>query len=115
MKSGYTLCITDLAYQDLDEIMQYVSRELGAPNAADRLIDKIISAVHALRNMPYIAPQSRDAKLASEGYRTLVIGKYVAFYIVDENVKQITIHRVLYGKRNLEWVVERSSGEGETH
>ncbi len=106
MSQRYAIKLTTPAHADLDDIFLYVSRELSAPNAAAKLIDDIISAVHLLRDNPLLAPVSRDNKLASEGYRTLFVRNYVVFYVVNEKAKEVVIHRVLYGRRSLRWVMD---------
>lgn len=40
--------------------------------------------------------------LIIKGYRKLIIDNYILFYLVDEENKQVTIMRVLYGKQKYE-------------
>ena len=100
----YNLYYTQLARDDMLDILQYISEELDAPMGARRVLDRIESDLDRLRLNPYSAPVSRDGYLASQDYRVLVSGKYLAIYKVNDNDLCVTVYRVVYGKRNLEWL-----------
>jgi len=100
----YSLNYTQLARDDMLEILMYISEEFDAPQSAERILDKIESDLERLRNNPYSAPISRDEYLSSQGFRTLVSGKYLALYKVNDSERDVTVYRVVYGKRNLEWL-----------
>ena len=100
----YYLNYTPLAREDMLDILMYISEELDAPQSAERILDKIESDLGRLRDNPYIAPVARDDYLASQGFRMLVSGKYLAFYKVYDTARTVIVYRVVYGKRNLEWL-----------
>ena len=100
----YSLYYTQLARNDMLDILLYISDELDAPQSAERILDKIESDLDRLRTNPYSAPISRDEYLSSQGFRILVSGKYLAIYKVDDIKRDVTVYRVVYGKRNLEWL-----------
>jgi len=100
----YSHNYTQLARGDMLEILLYISEELDAPQSAERMLDKIESDLDRLRHNPYGAPISRDEYLSSQGFRILVTGKYLALYKVDDDKRDVTVYRVVYGKRNLEWL-----------
>ena len=101
----YSLVYTPLAREDMLDVLLYISEELDAPRSAERILDKIESDLGRLRDNPYSAPIARDGYLASQGFRVLVSGKFLAFNKVDESGREVTVYRVVYGKRNLEWLV----------
>ena len=86
------------------EILMYISEELDAPRSAERILDKLESDLSRLRENPYIAAIARDDYLASQGFRVLVSGKYLALHKVDDREREVMVYRVIYGKRNLEWL-----------
>jgi len=100
----YSLDYSQLARDDMLDILLYISEDLDAPQSAQRILDKIESDLGRLRLNPYSAPISRDKYLSSQGFRVLVTGKYLAFYKVNDNERNVIVYRVVYGKRNLEWL-----------
>ncbi|HJA90509.1 MAG TPA: type II toxin-antitoxin system RelE/ParE family toxin [Candidatus Jeotgalibaca merdavium] len=76
MKSKYTIHFTKVAMNDLDEIYQYITEELFAENAATDLLERIENNIRQLKEFPNSGSQ-----------------------LVDEQLKQVIIMRILYGKR----------------
>jgi len=86
------------------EILMYISEELDAQQSAERILDRLESDLGRLRENPYIAAVARDDYLATQGFRVLVSGKYLALHKVDDITREVIVYRVVYGKRNLEWL-----------
>lgn len=76
VKSKYTIHFTKVAMNDLDEIYQYITEELFAENAATDLLERIENNIRQLKEFPNSGSQ-----------------------LVDEQLKQVIIMRILYGKR----------------
>lgn len=86
------------ALEDLQEIRTYICEELQNPNAAKETLSRILDEIAILKQSPYIGT-SLSAKVDFETrYRYLVCGKYLAFYVPEEET--ISIVRVLYGRRD---------------
>lgn len=96
----YSVLITRPAEADLAEIDDYISVELGAPVAAERLMDAMEAALVSLSFSPQGHPRVRDDRLAAQGYRWIGIKNYVAFYTIDAPRKTVRVERILYGRRN---------------
>jgi addiction module RelE/StbE family toxin len=96
----YKYEFTPLAEQDLHEIFDYISLELSAPRAADKLIDNIQKAVNLACAFPFARPLLRNGVLKKKGYRLIVVQSFCLFYVVE--VQKLIIRRVLYGKRDYE-------------
>jgi len=103
--NSYTLEYAPSAYTDLDEILNYISTELQAPETAMGQIERIEKAILTLRAFPYRIPPAKDATIARKGYRMLVVDNYAVFFIVDEDKRIVSIRRVIYGKRNFSWLM----------
>ena len=101
----YSLKITELANQELAEIVQYIAAELSNPDAASRLLDDVDRCYSNLLENPLMYEACRDDRLAKTGYRRAVIKNYVMVYRVDEREKIVYIMRFFYGKRDYEKII----------
>ena len=88
------------AQSDIDEIAYYVFVESGNVEAAERLIDSLISRFVLLAEYPY-AGRQRDHDLRP-GVRTFAVGGYVIAYRLDDSV---LVLRVLRGSRDIEAIL----------
>lgn len=48
----YTVKVTKMAYEHMQEIVKYISGELFAPDAAGKLLDEFQSSIEGLAEMP---------------------------------------------------------------
>lgn len=90
------------AQTELRETHRYIADELRNPAAAARRIALIDKAIQSLRENPTRFPLVRDAYLASKGYRMLVAKSHLIFFIVREEMRVVSVMRVLYGRRD--WI-----------
>jgi len=95
----YEVILTDVALDELDEIYEYIHKNLDNKSAANRLMEKIENGFLELEHNPYMCVEVNIRK-NDEIYRKLVVDNYVALYDVDEEYKQVVIYRVLYSGRN---------------
>jgi addiction module RelE/StbE family toxin len=95
----YSIVMTEPAAQDLQQIADYIAKELLEPAAAIKLVNKIKEHVLSLADMPARHALVADEHLAAQGIRQLLIDNYMAFYIVSEKDRTVTIIRILYGRR----------------
>ena len=92
------LFISPLAKADMEEIGDYISRELCNPEAALNMIRRFRSAIAPLRDLPQMgAPLLAPGKQGTL-YRYLVCGSYLIFYHMDGT--SVYIDRILYGRRD---------------
>lgn len=96
----YSIEISEPAENDLRDIILYVSSQLSSPITAINMMDTIEEALLGLSEMPQKYPAVRDERMASMGYRKLLIKNYVAFFTIDEQVKVINVERILYARRD---------------
>lgn len=83
------------ARQDLLDIRDYITKD--APARALAWVDRIDKALRRLAEYPESGTVPKDERLAAKGYRIVVIGEYLAFYL--ERRGRIEIRRVIHGKR----------------
>ncbi len=92
----YRLKLTLPAELDYTDIIRHIA-EYNV-NAAQKMISRIDSMLALLRKNPRLGPGARDERLAAKGYRYLVIGCYLAFYLIEGNT--IWVQRILHGARD---------------
>lgn len=95
----YTLEFLPLALNDITEIVSSFVM-LENKQGAIRIKDKINKAAKQIFLFPYSGVTVPDAKMAKQGFRMIVVEKYLMFYRVFEDEKKIIFYRVLNGKRN---------------
>lgn len=98
---SYKVKIYPAAKRDLKDLISYLNT-LSA-DAALRYYDLIVEEIGSLSQMPERCPYVRNNPLKAKGYRCLVVGSYLVFYVVKGDTVQI--RRILYGKRNYEWLL----------
>ncbi len=90
-----------IAENDLTEILEYI--QIDNPTVALIFIDEIDRAISKLAFFPFIGPVPKDPRLIHLNYRMLVVGSYIVFYVVLEDV--VEIRRILHAKRNYDFLV----------
>jgi len=86
------------AEAELDNIWDYVAKESGSIEIADRLIDSIVERFYLLACHPHIG-RRRDEDLRL-GLRSFPVGEYVIIYRIEE--QDALILHVLRGSRDIE-------------
>lgn len=98
--SMYDIQITEPAEKDLYEIGAYISKELLEPETAKKIISTIAKKINSLEDMPLRNALVADDRLAYKGIRKIMVDNYIIFYIVTEEIKVVTIVRILYSRRD---------------
>lgn len=86
------------AVSDLRSIIDYISVELGNPQAAERTVDDILDKIDYLSELPEIGRMLSSRVNVKTDYRYLVCGNYIVFYRVEH--KTVKVVRVLNARRN---------------
>lgn len=97
----YRISFSKTASKDIEESIDYIQNVLKNPIAAESLILEAENKILGIREFPYSCSLVSDPYLRKLEIRFLVVKNYVAFFRIDESVKEILIVRFLYGKR--EW------------
>ena len=92
----YKVKIYPAARQDLSDIVDYLNTL--SQDTALKYYDLLTEEILSLREMPERCPRPRDLALAAKGYRYLIVGNYLVFYVVSGDTVQI--RRSLYGRRD---------------
>ncbi len=102
----YRLEYLPSARQDMIGIVQYVSRELSNPAAAEKLALELIQAGDSIPRLPYANPAYIPIRPLQHEYRKLLVRNYAMFYWVDEGKRLVTVARVVYARRSFERILE---------
>ena len=105
MASDYKYEFTDSASRDLDEILSYVSYELKNTQAAKDLLDGIRVEIKNICSFPLSAEEVENEFIIVKGVRRVTVGNYNLYYCPNESKKTITILRIIYGKRDLNYIL----------
>ena len=89
------------AQRDLLEIHRYLSDD--SPAQAQAWVEKIDAALGRLAAFPESGMIPKDERLEALGYRIVVIGEYLAFYVIRG--ERVEIRRVLHGKRRYSFLL----------
>jgi plasmid stabilization system protein ParE len=96
----YRQHVTELAEQDLDGIVKYMTGELANPIAACAFLDKLEDCYALLKTRPKIYVACDDSYLRGKGYRKALIGNYLLIFRIEEQTKRIHILRFFYGAQD---------------
>lgn len=94
----YRLKISPKTKDDLAEIKDYISKELGNPQAAINLVSKIAKKIRGLTEYPGIGSPLSSVLDIQTDYRFLVCDNYLIFYRYEDGI--VFVSRILYGRRN---------------
>lgn len=98
----YQINITESAENDLKDAALYIANILNNRTAANKLLDTADKELSSLINFPERNNLVHDAFLASNGIRMQMINNYIAFYVIREEIKSITILRIIHSRRD--WI-----------
>lgn len=96
----YKLEYLPAALRDMTEAVQYISRALHNPQAAQDLAQKFVQAGESLSRFPYANPVYFPPQPLGWEYRKVLVSHYLMFYRVDEKERLVTVARVIYAKRD---------------
>ena len=90
----YEVLRTDTADAGIRRIILYVAQNFGN-NVALKKLDEIEGRISILEDDPYIGTDPKYRVLKRQGYKVLVLEKYLVFYKIDEDNKKVTIYAVV--------------------
>ena len=93
---NYEICYLPVAEDDLNEIVDYLLEY--SIDTANAFIDGLEGLEEQLSMFPESAVPMRSKKLRSKGYRMAVIGEYLLFYVLRNEI--VYVMRIIHSKRN---------------
>ena len=101
MSKPYTIRYLSPAQKDLIAIFEYISKD--NPTAAISHLKRFDKAIFKLALNPLLGVIPNDTRLKKLGYRMLIVGKYLVFYVVKGQIVQI--RRVIHGARRYSFLL----------
>ena len=92
----YSVNISAQADKDIRAIYEYIALTLMSPENANAQLSRLEDRINKLDNLP-----KRFAKYKNE-IRFMPVDNYLVFYTVEDVSKNVSVLRVMYGKRNIE-------------
>ncbi len=96
----YSITITELAEQDLNSAVDYFINVLKAPKAAQTLLDEVEEKLNLLIANPFVYEIEYDDYLQERNIRSVLVRSHLVFYVVNPNLEEVIILRILYARRN---------------
>lgn len=104
MTKALSIIFSDSAQEDLTNLWCYIA--LDNPDAADRVLAKLVGAAERLAAFPKIG---KIRPLGSDNLRAFPVLKFLLIYTVEGEVVHIV--RVLHGMRDIDAVLKESAGK----
>jgi len=101
MPDKYAVKYLSTAQKDLASLLEFIA--IDNVNAAADLIDEIDDKIGRLALHPRIGVIPKDPVFKSKGYRMLIVGNYLVFYVIIK--RTVEIRRVLHAKRNYRFLL----------
>ena len=98
----YDVKISEQARQDMKAIYEYIAYVLLEPIIAEKQYTRIENAVFTLDQMPERHRPYDKESWRSRNLRLMLIDNYIAFNVVDNKNRVVTVIRIMYGRRNIE-------------
>lgn len=92
-----------LFYEDMSEVVNYISIELKNPNAALKLIDLTEEAILNRLDNPLSFQPIQSKKERKYPYYRINVNNYAVFYVVIDDVMEV--RRFLYSKRDFQSII----------
>ena len=101
MSCRFEIRYLSTAENDLDNIFDYIM--MDNPSTAVSMLEKFNHSISQLAFNPELGVAPKDDRLKKLGYRILIIGKYLVFYVVKANIVQI--RRIIHGARQYSFLL----------
>ena len=96
----YKIIVTPKAYNDINQVYQYISENLYAEKSAIRLMKKIEEKIMQLKFNPRMYPIIELSSELKMKYRRIIVDKYAILYTINEKIKTVYISHMYYTEKN---------------
>lgn len=98
MENNFSLVISELAFEDLDNYSKYISVNLSNPVAAKKFIRDIKEVLNNICLFPYSCPLLDNEFVRESEIRKLIVNKFIVLYKIDNNI--IKVIRIVHSTSN---------------
>ncbi|MGM0523302.1 MAG: type II toxin-antitoxin system RelE/ParE family toxin [Bacillota bacterium] len=96
----YNVELTEIAENDLLEIVKHITFQHSIPSSAHELMRIFEEAMRSLSISPERCPLIADQRLSQLGYRKLIVKNYIFFFSINDKESIVDVERILYAKRD---------------
>ena len=100
MVNTYEVKITQQAQEQMEEIVDYVSRELFAPEAAKSLLNKLENTIMSLSVFPEKHKLTDEEPWRSDGIRKVSVSNFLVYYWINKVESRVYVTAVIYDRRD---------------
>ena len=97
----YTVNITEEALADMESIYNYIANNLQAPGNANGQYSRIANAILSLEAYPDRFGLFISEPEYSRGIHKMIVDNYIVCYVIDYDIKVVTVIDVLYGASDI--------------
>ncbi len=97
----YAVIITPDAEADLNELDNYITYELYAPETAAKYVGCIKDEILSLDISPKCHPVMDDEPWHSRAVRRMNVKNFAVFYVVNDEQNEVYVLNVIYQKRDI--------------
>ena len=96
----YEVKLTEQAFEQIEETVQYISKTLLEPEIARKWADTLQNDIKNLEYMPSRYPLTEEKPWHAEGIRKMHVKNFLVYYLIDEKKKTVWVTAVIYGRRD---------------
>lgn len=110
----YEVKLTTQAIEQIQEIVQYISKILFVPETAQKWLDPLQCEIRKLDSMPSRYPLTAEEPWRTKGIRKMPFKNFLVYYLIDEDKNSVWVTAVIYGRRNqITALMDMSLGDKE--
>ncbi len=106
MTEAFNIIYSPEAVEDLKSIYEYIKTEFKSEPIAFKQTKRIREKILSLNFMPHRHSLVDYDPWHSMKIRKILIDNYIAFYLINDKQKIVTIIRILYAGRNTEEIAK---------
>jgi len=98
--SEYKVIVTNEAYRELEGINEYITYNLYAEKAAQKLMQLIEKEFERLEYSPLLYPEIEKIDQLKRRYRRIIVKNYIILYILEQKDNAVYVFHIYNGRRN---------------
>lgn len=95
----YKILRADKADEQLRDIIFYIANDSGSTDIALNYLEKIEKAIKRLEDFPDSGSIPKYSVLRKQGYRIVIVERYLVFYKVNYDEHIVMIYAIIDGRR----------------
>lgn len=96
----YEIKLTSQAIEQIEEIVQYISKVLLVPETAQKWADTMQSEIVMFGFMPSRYPLTEEEPWHTKEIHKMTFKNFLVYYLIDEDRKVVWVTAVIYGRRD---------------